>query len=228
VTRKKTSKKAAKKRKSAPSAGRNTSRARQKKKVVKKARTKATKAERRASRPQNRKPQTNGSAHGEIVDLFPCETNITDMTPKQLHELKMAFCRTYATRGIIRDACIASGISRQTYYRWRKKDESFHDACVMAEEMSADLIEGEAMRRAVDGYDKPVIYQGEITDTYTEYSDSLMSMLLRGNKKEKYKERTEHSGAIGRPMTLDTETKEDVVASILSMIKNKPDPEVTR
>ena len=224
MTRKKTSKKVAKKRKSAPSAARQTSRARQKKK----ARTKATKAERRATRPQNRKPQTNGSRQTEIKDLFPCETNITDMTPKQLNELKMSFCRSYATRGIIRDACISAGISRRTYYRWRKKDESFHDACTMAEEMSADLIEAEAMRRAVDGYDKPVIYQGEITDTYTEYSDSLMSMLLRGNKKEKYKERTEHSGAIGRPMTLDTETKEDVVASILSMIKNKPDPEVTR
>ena len=224
MTRKKTSKKVAKKRKSAPSAARQTSRAKQKKK----ARTKATKAERRATRPQNRKPQTNGSKRGEIVDRFPCETNVTEMTPKPLHELRTAVWRACATRGIVRDACNAAWIYRRTDYRWRKKEESFTDACTLAEETSADLIEGEAMRRAVDGYDKPVIYQGEITDTYTEYSDSLMSMLLRGNKKEKYKERTEHSGAIGRPMTLDTETKEDVVASILSMIKNKPDPEVTR
>jgi hypothetical protein len=48
---------------------------------------------------------------------------------------------------------------------------------------------------------------------------------MKGNKPEKYKERTQHSGQIGRPMTLDEETKEDVVSSILGMIHNKPDPD---
>lgn len=91
--------------------------------------------------------------------------------------------------------------------------------------MAADLIESEAMRRAIDGFDRPVIYKGEVTDTYTDYSDSLMGIILKGNKKEKYKERTEHSGSVGRPMTLEKEDKEQVVSSILSMIVNKPDPD---
>lgn len=90
--------------------------------------------------------------------------------------------------------------------------------------MAVDVIEEEAHRRAIDGFDRPVIYQGEITDTYKDYSDSLLTMLMKGNKPEKYKERTEHSGSVGRPMTLDQEDKESIVSSILGMIKNKPDP----
>lgn len=228
MARKKSTKKTGKRRTKSASAVRSTTRARKKgakKKPVKKKRLrkKPTKVEKRARRPQNRKPETNGKNHKEIVDLFP-GTNTRSMTAEQTHELQMAFCRSFATRGIVRDACIATGISRRTYYQWRKKDASFDDNCKMAEEMSADIIEREALRRAVEGYDHPVIYQGEITDTYTEYSDSLMSMLLRGNKQAKYKERTEYSGSVGRPMTLDEETKEDLVASILGMIKSKPDP----
>ena len=81
-----------------------------------------------------------------------------------------------------------------------------------------------AHRRAHDGVDKPIVYQGVVTDTYKEYSDSLLQMLMKGYKKEKYADRKELSGSVGRPLTLDTETKEDVVSSILGMITSKPDP----
>ena len=90
--------------------------------------------------------------------------------------------------------------------------------------MANDLMEREARRRAIDGFERPIIYQGEVTGEYTDFSDALLTTLMKGNKPEKYKERTQHSGSIGRPLTLDEETKEDVVSSILGMIKNKPDP----
>lgn len=217
MARKKTSKKTAKKRKRAPSVASSTSRA--KKKSKKKVRAKPTKQERKATRSTRRKPQTN---HKEVKDYFQREEKA--LTPKLTEELKMVFCRAYAQRGIIREGTTAAGISRRTYLRWRKEDEAFNEACNEAKQMAVDLIEQEAMRRAIDGFDRPVIYKGEITDTYKDYSDSLLTMLMKGNKPEKYKERTEHSGSVGRPMTLDEETKEDVVSSILGMIKNKPDP----
>ena len=47
---------------------------------------------------------------------------------------------------------------------------------------------------------------------------------MRGNKPAKYRENVKHSGSIGRPMTLDDETKEEVVSSILGLIKSKKDP----
>ena len=220
MARKKTSKKVAKK---APAKRRpSSSSTRAKKKKVTKKR-KVTKAEKKATRPTRRKPRTN---HKEVKDYFQREE--LALTPALTAELKMVFCRAYAQRGIIREGTTAAGVSRRTYTRWRKEDEHFNEQCNEAEQMAVDVLESEAHRRAVDGFDRPVIYQGEITETYTDYSDSLLTMLMRGNKPDKYKERTEHSGSVGRPMTLDAEDKEDVVASILGMIKNKPDPKEER
>ena len=41
---------------------------------------------------------------------------------------------------IIEVACKQSGVPRSTYYRWRKDDESFANACDEAIEHSSDLI----------------------------------------------------------------------------------------
>jgi len=187
-----------------------------KRKVVRK---KPTKKERRAAHPQNRKPQTN---YSEAKSYFGSEDR--KWTPKITQELKMVFLRAYATKGIILVGTSAADISRLTYKRWRETDAHFDEACKEAEQMATDLLEKVARGRAEDGVDHPVIYQGEITDTYKVYSDSLMKTLLEGAAPEKYKQRTEHSGSVGRPLTLDTETKDSVVSSILGMITNKPDP----
>lgn len=196
-----------------------TTKKKAKKKVVRK---KPTKTERKATRSTRRKPQTN---HDEVKDYFQREERA--LTPKLTAELKMVFCRAYAQRGIIREGTTAAGISRKTYQRWRKEDEAFNEACNEAKQMATDLLEAEAHRRAVDGFERPVIYKGEVTDTYKDYSDSLLTMLMKGNKPDKYKERSSvtHGGSVGRPMTLEQEDKESIVSSILGMITSKPDPE---
>ena len=194
------------------------------KKTVK--RTKADrKKSRKAAHPQDVKPTTGGrQAKHEILEFFGSE-DVSDLSPAQLQERKLTFLRAFANRGIVRDGCLASSISWGTYTRWRDKDEGFNEGCKHAEMLAADRLEAEAHRRAFDGYDKPVIYQGEITESYTEYSDSLMNTLMKGYKKDKYRDRTEHSTPPGQPMQLEAETKDSVVSSILGMINNKPDPE---
>lgn len=199
-----------------------------KKKVAKKTKKKVTAASRRAERkvrPQRRKPETGGrAAKHEILEFFGSE-DVSKLTPEELKERKLSFLRAYANRGIVRDGCVAASTSWGTYQRWREKDEGFNMGCKHAEMLAADRLEAEAHRRAHDGYEKPVIYQGEITETYTEYSDSLMSVLMKGYKKDKYKDRSEHSTPVGKPMQLEAETKDSVVSSILGMITNKPDPD---
>ena len=225
MAQKKTAKKKVTKRKTAPSNGLPSSRAGKKRNAsrdktrAKTPRKKPTKAEKKATRPTRRKPQTN---HKEVKDYFQRED--LALTPKLTAELKNVFCRAYAQRGVIAEGTTAAGVSRRTYLKWRKDDEPFNEACMEAKQMAVDVLESEAHRRAVTGFQRPVIYQGEITETYTDYSDSLLTMLMKGNKPEKYKERTQHSGSIGRPMTLEAEDKEDLVSSILGLIKNKPDP----
>jgi len=238
VAKKKTSGKKASSRRSVRASG--TSRAKKaakksssprKKKVAKKkakkkvVRKKPTKAERRATHGTRRKPSHGGRERAkEILDYFDTGA-LKDKTEGEIVELKMAFLRAYAKRGIVRDGTIAAGISWGQYHRWRETDEGFNTGCKAAEAMAEDFLESEAHRRAVEGFDRPVIYQGEITDTYTDYSDTLMAMLLKGYKKDKYKDRKEHSTPPGQPLKLEAETKDSVVSSILGMITNKPDPE---
>jgi len=214
VTKRK--KKRAKKSASKTSAPR---RAKAKDSRAKKVRKKPTKKERKATRSTRRKPETNKE---EIKDYFEIEDR--KWTPALTRELKMVFLRAFARHGIISDGTVAAGITYRTYYRWKRDDEVFNEDCKTAETMANDLMEREARRRAIDGFERPIIYQGEVTGEYTDFSDALLTTLMKGNKPEKYKERTQHSGSIGRPLTLDEETKEDVVSSILGMIKNKPDP----
>ena len=237
ATKSRVTKRSAKKTAPSPKRRARSSPARDAKSVVKKTKKKAAKktktrknklADRiadRVTRPTRHKPETGGrQAKHEILEFFGSE-DVSSLSPAELKERKLTFLRAYANRGIVRDGCVAGSISWGTYTKWRDKDEGFNEGCKHAEMLAADRLEGEAHRRAFDGYSKPVIYQGEITETYTEYSDSLMNTLMKGYKKDKYRERTEHSTPPGQPMQLDVETKDSVVSSILGMIANKPDPD---
>ncbi len=63
--------------------------------------------------------------------------------------------------------------------------------------MAADLIEGEAFRRAVHGVEKPTgWYQGKPGAMVREYSDVLAIFLLKGLRPERYKDRVEMRGAL--------------------------------
>jgi hypothetical protein len=54
------------------------------------------------------------------------------------------------------------GINRVTMYRWRQDDPSFAQAYSDAMEAGTDLIEQEARRRAVEGYDRPIFQRGAL------------------------------------------------------------------
>ena len=57
-------------------------------------------------------------------------------------------------------------------------------------ENAADLLEEEARRRAHDGVDEPVWFQGVQCGTVRKYSDTLLIFLLKGAKPDKYRERS--------------------------------------
>ena len=60
------------------------------------------------------------------------------------------------------------------------------------------VLEPEAIRRTVEGVEKPVYHQGRQVGTVREYSDTLLIFLLKGWKSERYTERREvfHRGAV--------------------------------
>jgi hypothetical protein len=68
------------------------------------------------------------------------------------------------------------------------------------------LLEDEAMGRAVEGVEKPISVNGELK-TIREYSDTLLIFLLKGAAPEKYRERYEHAlgASSGGPPKIEIE-----------------------
>jgi hypothetical protein len=86
-------------------------------------------------------------------------------------------------------ACQQAKLSRSQVYGLRGRDAAFRQAMEEAIEAAADALEAEARRRAVDGVEQPVFFQGEQCGASRRYSDSLLMFLLRAHRPAKFRER---------------------------------------
>ena len=113
--------------------------------------------------------------------------------------LKVAFLESYANLGIIRSACEEAGIVRSTVDNWRKVDPDFAARMLQARQEATDRLEREALRRGVEGVEKPVYQGGVEVGAIREYSDPLLMLMLKANDPKRYREniRAEVSGPDG-------------------------------
>ena len=90
--------------------------------------------------------------------------------------------------GTMHSAAIAAGLTVWAVDRWVTTDlYSFKKRREMALQIYDDMLDAEIDRRGVEGVDKPVIYKGEITGTYKEYSDNLL-MFRRKQRDPSYRD----------------------------------------
>jgi hypothetical protein len=100
-------------------------------------------------------------------------------------------------------AAALCGLGRRTVFDWKDKDKAFAAAWFDAAEMGIDLLEEEAIRRARDGVRKPIFHAGTICGHVQEYSDTLMTLMLKGRRRDIFNvERFEHTGADGEPIAV--------------------------
>lgn len=90
--------------------------------------------------------------------------------------------------GNVKKACELSGMARSTVYRLRKNDPAFASVFSEAFEEGIDALEDEARRRAFEGVERPVFYQGKQCGAIREYSDTLLMFLLKGARPGKYRD----------------------------------------
>ena len=109
--------------------------------------------------------------------------------------------------GNVRLACQAAGISRPTAYDRRDRDPVFAGAWHWAREDAGELLEGEAWRRAVHGWDEPVYQGGKYVGNIRKYDSNLLVVLLKALKPEVYRERVD--------MTIDVRQAAERLASDL-------------
>jgi hypothetical protein len=106
---------------------------------------------------------------------------------------KIRFLKALADTGNVRLACLSGGVERSWAYRTRDRDKTFGAAWEQALEDAADRLEAEAYRRAVQGVrrERPIFYQGRQVgaEMITEYSDGLLTLLLKAHRPERFKDR---------------------------------------
>lgn len=155
--------------------------------------------------------------------------NVTQTRTAIARPWRAAFLAALRTTGNVRRACEACEIARRTAYTLRQDDPTFAQAWDEAQEDFSDLLEEEAVRRAI-GTREIVIHQGKpcgvwildgqiVTETTphaklvplyeNRYSDSLIQFELRGRRRHKYDPPKEAPAA---PDAAQGETASEVLA----------------
>jgi len=136
--------------------------------------------------------------------------NRTSRTPEKEEAFLSALRKGVSVSG----ACKGARIPRQTAYDWRDADTKFAQAWDAALEEGTDILEDEALRRAVEGRERPVFYKGEECGQVKEYSDTLLIVMLKARRPEKYKENIGIKGKIDHAHTVGLSETDQLLAGI--------------
>jgi len=94
-------------------------------------------------------------------------------------------------------AARAAGAGRAALKSLRDHDPGFAVAWDDAVEAGVDALEDAVLRRAKDGIERPVFYQGVQVGVQRVYSDSLAVLLLKSRRPERYGDRGDVAGGAG-------------------------------
>lgn len=102
----------------------------------------------------------------------------------------------------MRDGLAAAKITRTTYHRWRQANPEFAARADEAISVGFGALEAAAMKRAFEGWERPIYHQGEQVGSETLYSDRLAEFMLKVNGPDKYRitNKNEVSGPNGGPV----------------------------
>ena len=125
-----------------------------------------------------------------------------------------AFFAALAETANVTKACAAIAITRRTAYNWREADPEFAAGWDRAMKAAVLGLEDEAHRRAFEGLDKPVFYQGSECGAVREDSATLAIFLLKAHTPEKYREnsKVELSGSLRLSEMSDDEIRTELAA----------------
>ena len=127
----------------------------------------------------------------------------SDRTPKKTWQER--FLAALASTGNVTVAAAKAKVGRRTVYDERVRDPLFAQAWDEAVEVSVELLEAEARRRAYDGTPEPQFYQGKKCGTVRRYSDTLLIFLLKAHRPARYRDnaRVELAGDPSAPVKVD-------------------------
>ena len=99
---------------------------------------------------------------------------------------RAAFLKALAESGHVLASARRAHVSPAHVYRCRNRFPAFRQAWDDALAVAVESLETEARRRALDGWEDPVYYQGQPVGAIRRYSDRLLIVLLQAHKPELY------------------------------------------
>jgi hypothetical protein len=125
----------------------------------------------------------------DVLSVFRENPYIKGLSVKDTGRAKALYLQKYLETGRNDVSARAAGIQPQTFYLWKQNDPEFKEAFELAKEIALQSFEDAAVRRGVHGVLKPIYQQGNLVGHERRYSDSMLSMILKGGLPEKYRER---------------------------------------
>lgn len=121
-------------------------------------------------------------------DIVPLEVDIDELLPNQ-----RAFLVGYIKSGAnVTAAANAAEIHRCMHYEWLADDQrhsAYAEAFAHCHAAAVERMELEADRRAIDGWNEPIYYEGERVGWRRRYSDQLLIKRLEAAAPDKYAQR---------------------------------------
>lgn len=116
------------------------------------------------------------------------------------------FLTELAAHGMEHTAAAAAKTTVRAVRALAERDAEFAHAVEDALERSADVVEAEVRRRAIDGIDKGIYFQGELCATEKQYSDSLLQTLIKAKRRREFGDKTEVTGPGGGALVINIRT----------------------
>jgi len=149
------------------------------------------------------------------------ESGLLRVDPKSRSFKNTLFKNLIKCAGAVNKALALCKIRKKDFYLALKKYPEFKREYERMRDYSLGIAEDEAVRRAVEGVERPVFYKGEICGVTQEFSDYLLLKLLaayRNNWRYSYGSEAEVSSA---PLKVDFRRKDPKESDIKSDAKDQ-------
>lgn len=100
--------------------------------------------------------------------------NVIPLSPTEIEQRKQEFLRAFSDIGYTTKSCRAVGISYEQFQDWLERDPEFKTVYNEIDQLHTESIREEIRRRAVDGVEQDIYYQGTVVGSKIVYSDILL------------------------------------------------------
>jgi hypothetical protein len=106
-------------------------------------------------------------------------------------EKKARFLAALAQGCTISTAARTLNIDPRSFYRHKVDEPDFAEDWEAAYKEGTERLEEEAKRRAAEGWDEPVYYQGDIVGYVRKYDSTLLMFTLKARDRDRYSDKSE-------------------------------------